>query len=317
MTQKPIITEVRTEDFEALVWNAYSSVFKGRDQRQAWNCVQNVLTMLEYVIYCLMHASVDAKEVADDPYLYDRLGKLLTYLTKYRRQFCNLIEIKTDNRPKHNQRAYEAYLESLKEAENMADLLAACRAVLRFIVTAARAAVFYMDDRQVRELLLPIIERDDDYNTYMEDFIGRYVKEPDIFQPSLRLLNVILPLSMGIFPHEGVETRQPKSWIPVCDVNELLASRKKLILLNGWMEVLLVSTMDKIFAVENLCTHEGGFLHDGFIDSYSVSCIDHLAKFDVRSGRVLTQPHHGLARPIATFPVKVENGKVLLGVYTD
>jgi len=63
------------------------------------------------------------------------------------------------------------------------------------------------------------------------------------------------------------------------------------------------------YAIDDVCTHDGGPLSDGQFDARdcSIACPRHGAKFDVKTGRALTMP--------ATFPtraheVKIEDGWV-------
>jgi 3-phenylpropionate/trans-cinnamate dioxygenase ferredoxin subunit len=122
---------------------------------------------------------------------------------------------------------------------------------------------------------------------------------------------------MSHFPQEPVAELPPLRWVAVCREDEIPAPiGTKLVVVDGWLELLIVRSDTEFYAVENVCTHEGGWLSDGLLyPPHMISCIDHLAKFDVRTGEVLTQPHHGLARPLATFPVKVERGKVFVGLH--
>ncbi|MCS7133466.1 MAG: Rieske (2Fe-2S) protein [Candidatus Caldarchaeum sp.] len=307
------ITETKSTDFESLVWHAYSTYLKSSG-KVFTPYVASLLRMLDYAIYCMMKASADYEEVAKDPYIYDLLGRFLVYLTRHRRLILNVAEAETGVRPSMSREAYQSYQETLRLARDAADVMAGARACIRYFVTAARAGVFYYNHKPLREVLLMIVERDYDYNNYMDDFLGRFVGEPDAFEPSLDVLNIVLELCLSDFPHEPVAQQPPRRWV---EVGELNGGRMKKILVDGWLEVLVVKTMNRVFAMENFCTHEGGFLSDGIVETYSISCIDHLAKFDVRSGRVLTQPHHGLARPLATFPVKMEQGKLYVGLYVE
>ena len=311
------ITQTRSIDFEPVIWHGYVSMLKSRDSEALKRYMHGLLTMLDFTIYCLMRVSSDSEKIAEDPYIYDALGRVLTHLTRNRRNLLNVIEARTGVRPRFVKEAYEAYSECIKHSKDMADFIAGARLCLRMMITAARAGFYYANDKQLREVLLMMIERDYDYNLYMDEFIGRYIGEPDVYEPSPDVANTVLDLCMRNFPHEPVGVAEPLRWVDVCGVDELSEKGMKRILVDGWVELLVVKTEGRVYAIENICTHEGGFLCDGILESYSISCIDHLAKFDVRSGRVLTQPHHGLARPQATFPTKIENGRILVGLYTE
>jgi len=58
-----------------------------------------------------------------------------------------------------------------------------------------------------------------------------------------------------------------------------------------------------LYAVEDICTHDGGDLATGELQGYEIECPRHGARFDVRTGAVLCPPAY---EPIAKFPVKIE-----------
>ena len=64
-----------------------------------------------------------------------------------------------------------------------------------------------------------------------------------------------------------------------------------------------------VFAINNLCTHGHAKLCDGFVEGHMVECPFHQALFDVRDGSVGCGP---ATEPVKSWPIKVENGRVLL-----
>jgi 3-phenylpropionate/trans-cinnamate dioxygenase ferredoxin subunit len=75
--------------------------------------------------------------------------------------------------------------------------------------------------------------------------------------------------------------------------------------------ILLCPVQDAVYAVENVCSHDGETLAGGELDGYAVECPRHGALFDVRDGRVLRGP---ATAPIGTFPVRVEAERVEVGI---
>lgn len=66
------------------------------------------------------------------------------------------------------------------------------------------------------------------------------------------------------------------------------------------------------FATADTCSHELSSLgEDGYLDGDQVECAWHFAKFCVRTGQALTLP---ATKPIATYPVEVDNGEVYVVV---
>ncbi len=79
----------------------------------------------------------------------------------------------------------------------------------------------------------------------------------------------------------------------------------------GDAELALVNVDGAFFAIDNECTHRGGFLGEGEINDdwsdWAIECPLHGSVFDVRTGDVLKAP---AASPVRTYPVEVEAGAV-------
>lgn len=71
-------------------------------------------------------------------------------------------------------------------------------------------------------------------------------------------------------------------------------------------ESIIVLNIDgDLFAIADLCTHDGGPLADGEVCDHEIECPRHGARFDVRTGRVTRLP---ATSSIPTYPVKVTDG---------
>jgi len=68
------------------------------------------------------------------------------------------------------------------------------------------------------------------------------------------------------------------------------------------------------YAVEVWCSHQKVSLMNGDLEDYELMCPLHGACFDVRTGQHLSLP---AVRPIESYPVKVEDGKVFVEVEED
>jgi 3-phenylpropionate/trans-cinnamate dioxygenase ferredoxin subunit len=44
------------------------------------------------------------------------------------------------------------------------------------------------------------------------------------------------------------------------------------------------------YAIEDVCTHDDGPLAEGELDGYAIECPRHGARFDIRTGKVLSMP---------------------------
>lgn len=75
--------------------------------------------------------------------------------------------------------------------------------------------------------------------------------------------------------------------------------------------VLLCDVDGKLYAVEDVCTHDGGELDAGELDGSRVMCPRHGALFDVTTGKALTLP---AVMPLPTFAVRVEGDDIYVDV---
>jgi 3-phenylpropionate/trans-cinnamate dioxygenase ferredoxin component len=68
---------------------------------------------------------------------------------------------------------------------------------------------------------------------------------------------------------------------------------------------------DAVYASDGLCTHEHVHLSDGFVMEHVIECPKHNGRFDIRDGRPLCAP---VCEKLATYPAKVEGGRILIEV---
>ncbi len=99
-------------------------------------------------------------------------------------------------------------------------------------------------------------------------------------------------------------------FVAVASVAEIPDPGKRLIELDDRVLVLF-HVGGKFFAIDDVCTHDGGPLSEGALDGFAIACPRHGAKFDIRTGAALTMP---ATQPTEAYEVKVENGQVLVKV---
>ena len=75
--------------------------------------------------------------------------------------------------------------------------------------------------------------------------------------------------------------------------------------------VVLIHAAGHFYALDDICTHDGGPLSEGPIDAEekTIACPRHGAKFDIRNGEALTMP---ATKPTRSHDVKVESGQILV-----
>jgi 3-phenylpropionate/trans-cinnamate dioxygenase ferredoxin subunit len=73
--------------------------------------------------------------------------------------------------------------------------------------------------------------------------------------------------------------------------------------------VALCKVQGQVYAIADVCTHDGGPLGEGDLEGYEIICPRHGARFDVRTGAVLAFP---AVMPVDSYPVKIEGDDVLV-----
>jgi 3-phenylpropionate/trans-cinnamate dioxygenase ferredoxin component len=68
---------------------------------------------------------------------------------------------------------------------------------------------------------------------------------------------------------------------------------------------------DAFYAIEDICTHDGGPLADGEVEEDQVICPRHGSRFDIKTGEALTLP---AVTPVDTYPVRVEGNELYIGL---
>ena len=71
--------------------------------------------------------------------------------------------------------------------------------------------------------------------------------------------------------------------------------------------VCIVNIEGKFYAINNVCTHEGGPLAEGTLSEFEVECPWHGARFDVRTGEVKSPPAES---PVSTYEIKIDQDDI-------
>lgn len=72
-------------------------------------------------------------------------------------------------------------------------------------------------------------------------------------------------------------------------------------------QIAVFNVSGKLYAIDDLCTHQGASLAEGALTGATVTCPWHGAEFDLGTGEALCPPAVESAR---TYPVSVNNGQV-------
>ena len=92
--------------------------------------------------------------------------------------------------------------------------------------------------------------------------------------------------------------------------SELPPGGKILLEIDG-RAIALFNVEGKYYAIDDVCTHDGGPLAEGELDGCSIRCPRHGARFDVRTGKPLCMP---AVEPVATHQVEVRGDEIFVVV---
>jgi 3-phenylpropionate/trans-cinnamate dioxygenase ferredoxin component len=95
-------------------------------------------------------------------------------------------------------------------------------------------------------------------------------------------------------------------WVDVGRAEEILTDKPVHIEIDG-AGIAVFKLNDAFYAIEDVCTHDGGVLTGGCVENDVIICPRHGARFSIKTGEALSAPAY---EPTATFPVRVENGMV-------
>jgi 3-phenylpropionate/trans-cinnamate dioxygenase ferredoxin component len=94
--------------------------------------------------------------------------------------------------------------------------------------------------------------------------------------------------------------RRMSSFVKVATCAELPPGGKKLVEIDG--QAIAVFNIDGAFyAIDDICTHDGGPLAQGELVGCEIECPRHGARFDVRTGRPLCMP---AIEPVAVHSIE-------------
>ena len=99
-------------------------------------------------------------------------------------------------------------------------------------------------------------------------------------------------------------------FVPVTRKSETEPGRISLHEVDG-KRIALCNVNGDFYAIDDVCTHDGGPLDQGVLEGDRVECPRHGAKFDVKTGRAVVLP---AVRPVKTYPVAVEGDEVKVRV---
>ncbi len=102
-------------------------------------------------------------------------------------------------------------------------------------------------------------------------------------------------------------------FIPICKTSELPDPSKMVVEVEDRL-VAVFHVSGAFWAIDDVCTHDGGPLAEGALENHTIACPRHGAKFDIRTGKALTMP---ATRDTVAHEIKVEGDDVLIRLNED
>jgi len=95
-------------------------------------------------------------------------------------------------------------------------------------------------------------------------------------------------------------------WVKVSEVGEP-ANGEVTVVRPRDLRIALANVEGEYFAVDDVCTHDGGPLGQGDVFEFEIECPRHGARFDIRTGQPMCLP---AILPVKTYAVRVEGNEV-------
>jgi len=90
-------------------------------------------------------------------------------------------------------------------------------------------------------------------------------------------------------------------WVNVDVISNLPDGSIRLVDVDG-TEVAVFNIGGHFYAIQDVCTHDGGTLAEGEVEGFEIECPRHGARFDLRTGKVTAPPAW---EDVAVFAVRI------------
>jgi 3-phenylpropionate/trans-cinnamate dioxygenase ferredoxin subunit len=108
-------------------------------------------------------------------------------------------------------------------------------------------------------------------------------------------------------------TQIEETWLLAGRIDQIPAGRVKLVE-DGDLRIAVCNVDGQFYAIEDVCTHDGGPLDQGELEGDEIECPRHGARFNVRTGEATLMP---AVMPVRTYPIKIEANQVYVSTEPD
>ena len=103
------------------------------------------------------------------------------------------------------------------------------------------------------------------------------------------------------------------SFVKVGTRSELPPGSKQLAEIDG-RPIAVFNVDGSFYAIDDVCTHDGGPLAEGELSGCEIMCPRHGARFDVRTGKALCMP---AVEPVAVYATEVRGDDIYVAVDSE
>lgn len=100
-------------------------------------------------------------------------------------------------------------------------------------------------------------------------------------------------------------------FLKVANIDEIPKGKKIKVEVKN-KEIMLVNVDGKIYAIDNICSHEECGLNEGDLEGFVITCPCHGAKYDVRNGDGMKETPWGSGQD--SYEVKVDGKNVFVKI---
>ena len=102
-------------------------------------------------------------------------------------------------------------------------------------------------------------------------------------------------------------------WISVFSVNDIENGQHRVVDIDD-TEVVIFKVDNDFFAIENVCSHDGGEIASGVLENGEIICPRHGARFCIKTGDVKSPPAY---EGVESYAVRIENNMVQIQNHLD
>ncbi len=99
-------------------------------------------------------------------------------------------------------------------------------------------------------------------------------------------------------------------YIAVCAVDDLPPGERLFIEVDR-EPIVIFNLAGQLYAIADVCSHDDGPVGEGDLEGTTIICPRHGARFDIRTGQVLSLP---AVVDIPAYPVRVVDGQIEIGL---